>query len=110
MCSSDLYIVAELPHLPFGDRTFDLALCGHLLFSYSEQLSLEFHLDAIRELCRTAKEVRIFPIVENFTGTRSRHLDPLQAQLIERGYRVDIERVNYEFQKGGHEMMRVRLA
>ncbi|WP_204103265.1 MULTISPECIES: class I SAM-dependent methyltransferase [Spirulina sp. CCY15215] len=101
------YIVAELPDLPFGDRQFDLALCGHFLFSYSEQFSLEFHLDAIREMCRIAKEVRIFPIVENFTGVRSWHLDPLQAELTAQGYQIRIEGVNYEFQKGGNEMMRV---
>ncbi|MEA5471762.1 hypothetical protein [Spirulina sp. 06S082] len=101
------YIFAELPDLPFGDRQFDLALCGHFLFTYSEQFSLEFHLDAIREMCRIAKEVRIFPIVENFTGARSWHLDPLQAELREQGYQISIEGVNYEFQKGGNEMIRV---
>ena len=101
------YIVAELPDLPFGDRTFDLALCGHFLFCYSEQLSLEFHLDAIREMCRVAREVRIFPIVENFTGEPSSHIEPLQARLIEQGYQIERELVNYEFQKGGNEMLRV---
>lgn len=101
------YITAELPDLPFDDRAFDLALCGHFLLSYSEQLSLEFHFEAIREMCRVAKEARIFPILENFTGTRSWHLDPLLAQLTEQRYQVAIERVNYEFQKGGNEMLRV---
>ncbi|MBP0017115.1 MAG: SAM-dependent methyltransferase [Cyanobacteria bacterium SBLK] len=101
------YIVAELPELPFRDRAFDLALCSHFLFCYSEQLSLEFHLEAIREMCRVAKEVRIFPIVENFTGVRSWHLDPLLVTLVEQEYQVEIQRVSYEFQKGGNEMLRV---
>uniref|UniRef100_A0ACD5H195 SAM-dependent methyltransferase n=1 Tax=Desertifilum tharense IPPAS B-1220 TaxID=1781255 RepID=A0ACD5H195_9CYAN len=57
------YIAAELPNLPFGDRAFDLALCSHLLFSYSAQLSAAFHLEAVRELCRIAQQVRIFPLV-----------------------------------------------
>ncbi|MEM9541598.1 MAG: class I SAM-dependent methyltransferase [Cyanobacteria bacterium P01_E01_bin.42] len=105
--SEKRYIVAELPDLPFDDRAFDLALCSHFLFCYSEQLSLEFHFEAIREMCRVAKEARIFPILENFTGVRSWHLDPLRAQLIEQGYQVAIERIGYEFQKGGNEMLRV---
>src|SRR5262249_59581429 len=53
------YLVQELPGLGFDDLQFDLALCSHLLFLYTEQLSLEFHLDAIREMCRVAREVRI---------------------------------------------------
>ncbi|HEY9806957.1 MAG TPA: hypothetical protein V6D04_10325, partial [Candidatus Obscuribacterales bacterium] len=31
------YHVAELPHLPFDNQQFDLALCSHLLFTYSDQ-------------------------------------------------------------------------
>ena len=45
----------------FADREFDLALCSHLLFLYSEQLTADFHLASIRELCRVAGEVRVFP-------------------------------------------------
>ena len=33
------YVEAELPTLPFADRSFDLALCSHLLFLYSRQLT-----------------------------------------------------------------------
>src|SRR5262245_9005978 len=32
------YVDAALPTLPFGDASFDLALCSHLLFLYSTQL------------------------------------------------------------------------
>jgi hypothetical protein len=32
------YVDAELPTLPFADKTFDIALCSHLLFVYSVQL------------------------------------------------------------------------
>src|SRR5262245_31514113 len=38
------YVVGELPALPFAERTFDLALCSHLLFLYSGSLSQDFHL------------------------------------------------------------------
>jgi hypothetical protein len=57
------YRVGELPNLPFRDGAFDLSLCSHFLFTYSNVLSLEFHLDAIQELCRVASEARIFPLI-----------------------------------------------
>ena len=56
------YVVGALPELPFPEDAFDLALCSHFLFLYSEQFSSEFHLRSIQELCRVAKEVRIFPL------------------------------------------------
>jgi SAM-dependent methyltransferase len=49
-----------LPTLPFEDGDFDLALCSHLLFLYSDTLSLEFHVASIRERCRVAGEARVF--------------------------------------------------
>ncbi|MFP4006674.1 MAG: SAM-dependent methyltransferase, partial [Spirulinaceae cyanobacterium] len=75
------YPVAQLPQLPFADATFSLALCSHLLFTYSEQLSLDFHRDAILEMLRVAKEVRVFPLVENFSGETSAYVQPLTQQL-----------------------------
>ena len=57
------YIDAELPSLPFGDASFDLALCSHFLFLYTTQLGEAFHQAAIREMCRVAVEVRIFPLL-----------------------------------------------
>src|SRR5678816_2295170 len=57
------YLTAELPTLPFSDASFDLALCSHLLFLYSAHLDEEFHHRSIRELCRVAGEVRIFPLL-----------------------------------------------
>ncbi len=38
------YIEGRLPVLPFQDRRFDIALCSHFLFLYSEQLSKDFML------------------------------------------------------------------
>jgi SAM-dependent methyltransferase len=103
------YRAAALPSLPFADGEFDLALCSHLLFLYSEQFSTQFHLASVRELCRVAREVRIFPLLE--LGARpSRHLEPLMAQLKKSGYDLKVQSVPYEFQKGGNRMLRVRLA
>ena len=103
------YVEAALPTLPFEDGEFDLALCSHFLFLYSEQLSEDFHFRSIEELCRVSSEVRIFPILE--LGTRkSRHLDQIMDRLGEGGRKISVERVSYEFQKGGDEMLRIVTA
>ncbi|HEY6456135.1 MAG TPA: hypothetical protein VIY90_12750 [Steroidobacteraceae bacterium] len=100
------YVPAELPNLPFFAGTFDLALCSHFLFLYSEQRDAQFHFEALRELCRVAQEVRIFPLVE-LSGEPSRHLPEVLKALETGGYTVKVEPVNYEFQKGGNQMLRL---
>ena len=101
------YRVAELPALPFRDAEFDLALCSHLLFTYSDLFTVEFHVDSIRELCRVAREARIFPLLPSFGSRHSPHLAPVARGLTKGGYRCELRRVRYEFQKGGNEMLRV---
>ncbi len=104
--SQGRYQAQSLPHLTFGDRQFDLALCGHLLFTYDQHLSLDFHLQAIQELSRVAQEVRIFPIV-SLSGDRSPLLPQIQDQLSSEGYRLTIQPVNYEFQRGGNQLLQI---
>jgi hypothetical protein len=101
------YITAELPNLPFNSEEFDLALCAHLLFTYSEQFSLDFHLKSVLELCRVAKEVRIFPLLMNFSNDISPWLEPVMNHLQNHGYITEIRQVTYEFQKGGNQLLRV---
>jgi len=98
------YVTCELPHLPFQAQEFDLALCTHLLFTYSDRLSLAFHLAAIQELCRVATEVRIFPLL-NSSGERSPHLDAVINTLEHDGYHLHIRRVAYEFQRSGNQLL-----
>jgi len=100
------YVEASLPVLPFADATFDLALCSHFLFLYTDQLGEAFHRQAIDELCRVAREVRIFPLLA-LGGARSRFVDPIVATLGRTGAVGSIERVPYEFQRGGNEMLRI---
>jgi hypothetical protein len=100
------YVEAALPDLPFPDDAFDLALCSHFLFLYSDHLGLEFHESALIELCRLAPDVRIFPLLAA-GGHLSPFVDPVTAFCRARGWRVSLERVPYEFQRGGHTMMRV---
>jgi hypothetical protein len=101
------YLDAGLPSLPFADGAFDLALCSHFLFLYSQQLDEPFHLQSMRELCRVAREVRVFPLLA-LGGQPAPHLGPACDALMADGYAVTVERVPYEFQRGGNEMLRVR--
>jgi hypothetical protein len=101
------YVVGELPALPFGTATFHVALCSHFLFLYSEQLSADFHVSAVSEMIRVALDVRIFPLIE-LGGAPSRHVALVTDRLKQAGATVSIERVDYEFQRGGNEMLRVR--
>ena len=100
------YVCGEAPNLPFGPGAFDLALSSHFLFLYSDNLSLEFHQQAILDMLRVAGEARIFPLLD-YNSRRSPYLDPVCAALKQAGYRVSIEPVPYEFQRGGKEMLRV---
>jgi SAM-dependent methyltransferase len=98
------YLPAALPSLPFQDAQFDLCLCSHLLFLYSEQLSLEFHLASIQELLRVAGEVRLFPLL-GLDCQPSPHLVTIQEHFEGCGYNVKVRPVPYEFQRGGNQMM-----
>ncbi|HXJ16475.1 MAG TPA: SAM-dependent methyltransferase [Candidatus Polarisedimenticolia bacterium] len=101
------YQVCELPSLPFRDQEFDLALCSHFLFTYSDILMLDFHLASIREMCRVAREARIFPLLPSFGQAYSPHVQPVLDRLRAESYHREIRRVPYEFQKGGNEMLRI---
>ncbi len=100
------YLPHELPVLPFADGRFDVALCSHLLFTYSGQLSCEFHCQAMLEMCRVAAEVRVFPLLDH-GGQTSPHVEAVCRRLQDKGCRVAIESVDYEFQRGGNQMMRL---
>lgn len=100
------YVCGALPALPFARDQFDLALSSHFLFLYSDHFSQTFHLESIRALTLVAREVRIFPLIA-LRAERSQHLKPVYDQLQREGYRVSIEPVEYELQRGGHEMLRV---
>ncbi|OUC15990.1 MAG: SAM-dependent methyltransferase [Alkalinema sp. CACIAM 70d] len=104
------YRQEALPQLPFPDRAFDLAISSHLLFTYSEHLSLDFHIAAIAEMCRLAPDVRIFPLLMNMTGERSPYVDPVIEHFQAIGYTLQIQTVPYEFQRGGNQILRLLSA
>ena len=101
------YVYAALPTLPFDSLSFDLALCSHFLFLYSIQLGEVFHAAALEELCRVAHEVRVFPLLA-LGGQPSPYVTSCAERLRTLGFDVSIERVPYEFQRGGNEVMRIR--
>ena len=106
--ASGRYLQASLPQLPFKDGQFDLALCSHFLFLYSDLLSPEFHLQAVQELCRIAKEVRIFPL-RTLASQPSTDVEPVCRMLRSQGLHPEIVQVEYELQKGGNEMLRFSI-
>jgi hypothetical protein len=100
------YLNRSLPDLEFPKNSFDLALCSHFLFLYSEEFSLEFHIASVHEMCRVAKEARIFPLLD-MQGNLSIHLKPLVNHFKQIGFIAEIEQVEYEFQRGGNQMLRI---
>lgn len=100
------YVPASLPHLPFHSEQFDLALSSHFLFLYSEHFSYDLHLRSIQEMARVATEIRIFPLLE-LGSLKSRYLDRIISDLTRYGFECEIQKVDYEFQKGGNELLRI---
>ena len=98
------YLAQELPKLNFSDQTFDLVLCSHLLFLYSQQLGRDFHLAGIKEMLRVSKEIRIFPLLTLMQET-SPYLDFISEQFSNLGYSVLIVEVPYELQPGANKML-----
>jgi hypothetical protein len=100
------YVDCTFPDVPEVQGSFDLALCSHFLFLYSEQVSRDVHLRTADVLMKMAKETRIFPI-NDFYGNESVYLRPVMELMKERGYRVSIEEVDYEFRKGMKHMLKI---
>ena len=101
------YIQAELPHLPFLDKSFSLVLLSNFLFLYGDRLDLDFHLACIKELTRVCSgEVRIFPLIGLDFKTYP-HLDNILSSLDSDGIKVEIVKVPFEFQNGANKMLKL---
>ena len=98
------YIAGELPSLNLPDLEYDIALCSHFLFLYSQHYDYQFHLESVREMLRISHEVRIFPLL-TLDSERSPYLDGIIQHFDSEGYQVSINQVNYELQRGGNQML-----
>jgi hypothetical protein len=74
---------------------------GEVRVAAMEQLSLDFHVAAIEEMCRVASEARVFPLLKGYGGP-SPYLEPVLYGLRDRGYTATIKEAPYEFQRGGN--------
>jgi len=101
------YQLGDLPKLDVCDREYELVLCSHFLFLYSEHYDYQFHFDSINEMLRVGQEVRIFPLL-TLMLQHSPHLDRISQDFTEMGHTVTRVHVQYEFQKGGNEMLIIK--
>ncbi|MBN1994821.1 MAG: SAM-dependent methyltransferase [Anaerolineae bacterium] len=99
------YIPGALPHLPFADNEFDIALSSHFLFLYTDNLSYEFHVEAINEMLRVSREARIFPLLD-VNANKSAYVERITADF--EANEIEVRKVNYEFQIGGNEVLIIR--
>jgi len=60
----------------------------------------------VLELCRVAREVRIFPLLAT-NLEYSPHLAPVRSAVAEAGWESEIVPVEYGLQRGGNEMLRL---
>ncbi len=101
---SGRYVNESLPTVTFENMAFELALCSHYLFLYSNHINQTQHIASMKELCRVAKEVRVYPLL-SLDGKKSMHLSPVMSALTDIGIDVSFHSVKYEFQKGAVEML-----
>lgn len=108
------YIDAALPFLPFENNTFDLVLCGHFFFVYSDtvsdnykDLNYEFHLNSALELLRISKqELRLFPIPhKNGDLRKGGYAERLLTDLKTKGIQAILQFVDYAIPKDGGDLL-----
>jgi hypothetical protein len=100
------YLDRSLPDLEMNDYRFDLCLCSHLLFLYSDHLSLEFHRRSIHELLKLSHEVRIFPLL-TLDCQPSPYLESIVSEFNTDRFTAEVKTVDYEFQKGGNKLLSI---
>lgn len=97
------YICHSLPErLPYKEDSFDIGLSSHFLLMYTD-LGYDFHIQAITEMLRVCREIRIFPIVDLDAGKTE--LITKVIEYFKNDYDVEIRKTQYEFQKGGNSML-----
>ncbi len=100
------YVPHTLPdRLPYGDGFFDLGLSSHFLLLYPS-LGLSFHIEAITEMLRVCREVRIFPVVD-LDANKTALAEDVMAYF-RKTRTVKLIKTDYEFQKGDNLLLTIR--
>lgn len=100
------YVAATPNRLPFPDFSYDIALLSHHLFAESDMNSIQDDINVIKETSRVAKEIRIFPLVDN-QAKLSPTVGPVMLALQQEELGVEIREVPYTLQGKANAMMRV---
>lgn len=101
------YVHAELPALPFPDRSFSLVLSSHFLFLYSDRLGPDFHISSLKELVRVcAGSVLVYPL-SGLDAKPYENMNNVITSLENIGINVEITPTSFEFQAGSNRMMRL---
>ncbi|MFX1394079.1 MAG: hypothetical protein ACFFAH_10935 [Promethearchaeota archaeon] len=101
------YISEKMPKTTFKNNQFDIIISSHLLFLYDHIYDYSFHKESIIEMLRIcSKEIRIFPLV-NLYGKTSTFLQEFLNDANFMHYKRLIERVDYEFIRGGNKFLRI---
>jgi SAM-dependent methyltransferase len=99
------YVPHALPdRTPYADDAFDLGLSSHFLVLYVN-LGLDFHVQALREMLRVCREVRIFPLLDLNAGESA--VLPGITEHFGKDYTLSVEPVAYAFQRNGNRMLRI---
>jgi hypothetical protein len=100
------YVYHNLPNkTEYADDSFDLGLSSHFLLMYTN-LGYEFHIQAIDEMLRICKEIRITPVVD-LDGKPTE----LTVQIVNhynKLYDVQIITTDYLFLKNSNRMLRIK--
>ncbi len=92
-------------YLPYDDNYFDIGLSSHFLLMYTS-LGYDFHIQAMTEMLRVCKEIRVFPIVDLDANRTDMITDIIN--YFKNRYDVEIAETKYQFQKGDNKLLIIR--
>jgi hypothetical protein len=99
------YVTHMMPDkTPYRDQQFDIGVSSHFLLLYAN-LGVDFHIATIQEMLRVCKQVRIFPVL-NLDAQKNNVMDAVLAHFAKSNV-LNLIKVDYEFQKGGNQMLQI---
>ncbi len=102
------YVRAELPHLPFADKSFTLALSSHFLFLCGDRLNPGSHAESLMEMARVSSgEVRVYPL-QGLDGKPYPHMEEVLNMLEQNGISAEIRFTPFKFFRGADKMLALK--